>query len=189
MDKAANGEFNMLKSADNLVQLQAHQAVTLVSSARWMQYCIRRGELGVTMDERGDALGELQEAIDQITTQLERQARRKRATVWHGYAAAIVAVCVATVLIEACHLMGLPRTAVGLYIPVVVGIALVVGRGPALLGCGLAFVLNDVVFVHPLRFSPTPEQIAALAVVAVSCIILHWLVRAPLRSLRLLGTG
>jgi hypothetical protein len=79
---------------------------------------------------------------------------------------------------------------VGLYIPVVVGTAVLIGRWPALLGCALAFVLNDVVFVHPWRFSPSPEQIAALAIVVLSCAMLHWLpllAGTQIRALRLLG--
>jgi K+-sensing histidine kinase KdpD len=179
----------MWTSADNFVHLNPHEADTLLSSARWMQYCIRQGQVGGTPDEQRDALAQLQHAIAEISAQVERQASRNRTARWQGYAAAIAAVCATTVLIESCYLMGVPRTAVGLYIPVVIGIAMVVGRWPALLGCGLAFVLNDVLFVHPLRFSPSPDQIAALAVVALSCIALRWVVRAPVRALALLGIG
>lgn len=74
----------------------------------------------------------------------------------------------------------------GLYIPVLVAIAMLVGRWPALLGCALAFVLNDILFVTPGRFAPGPEQIAVVAVVMLSCLVLNWLVRAETLT-RVLG--
>jgi K+-sensing histidine kinase KdpD len=177
----------MRQSADELVHVQAHEAAALLSSARWMQYCIRQGQIGGTPDEQTNALAELQEAIDELSTQLRTRTQRERPAPWRGYVVAVLAVCATTVLIQVCCLLGLPHNTAGLYIPVVIGVSLIVGRWPALLGCGLAFVLNDVLFVHPLRFSPTPDQVAALAVVALGCLVLHWLVRAPLPSMRRFG--
>jgi K+-sensing histidine kinase KdpD len=106
---------------------------------------------------------------------------------WQGYLIGVAAVLGATLLIKACCLLGSPRTVEALYIPVVAGVAMLIGRWPALLACALAFVLNDVLFVTPGRFAPGPEQIAVALVVAVSCLVLSWLVRAQ-RPMRLLGS-
>jgi K+-sensing histidine kinase KdpD len=174
-----------MTSGDSVVRLERHQAVALVSSAQWVHHLVREGQLGVNSDERQVAMDELREAIDAATVQLARAPRRERAA-WWGLAAAALGVCAATLLIEMCHVIGMPRTVVGLYIPVVVGVALLIGRWSALLGCGLAFVLNDVVFVHPWRFSPGPEQVAVFAVVVLSCLALNWLARGRTPLARLL---
>jgi K+-sensing histidine kinase KdpD len=176
-----------VNASNNTVKLGRDQAAALLSSARWMQYCIRKGEIGVNPDERRTALAELQGAVDGLTEQLGRGPRHERLAQWWAYVAASVAVCAVTVLIEACYLAGTPRTVVGLYIPVVIGTALFFGRWPALLGCALAFVLNDVLFVHPWRFSPSPEQIAALSVVVLSCMVVDWLTRTQIQVPRRLA--
>lgn len=166
-----------MTSADRAVLLQRHHAVALVSSARWMQQCVREGQLGANVDERRTAAAELQEAIDAITSQLEGTPRSVHAATWKGYAVAMAAIGGATALIAACYLLGSPRTVVGLYIPVVVATAVFIGYWPAMLACGVAFVLNDVLFVHPWQFSPSAEQITAASVVALSCAVLHVLTR------------
>jgi K+-sensing histidine kinase KdpD len=175
------------------VKLQRHQAVALVSSAQWMRQSIRSGEFVGDVDELRVALAQLKEAIDATSAQLDRHVGstpRPRASVaWRQYLLAVAAVLGATVLIKMCCLMGIPRTVSGLYIPVVVAIAMLVGRWPAILACALAFVLNDVLFVTPGRFAPGPDQVAVVLSVMVSCLALHWLVRARSTALgRLLGT-
>jgi K+-sensing histidine kinase KdpD len=180
-----------LKSGEVAVKLQRHHAVALVSSAQWMRHRIRSGELAGDVDEQQVALAELQEALDAATAQLERQVGRdpgsRRGVQWRDYLVAVAAVLGATLLIKACCLLGVPRTASGLYIPVLVAIAMLIGRWPALLGCALAFVLNDVLFVNPGRFAPGPEQDVVGVVVAVSCLTLSWFVRKP-TAVRLLGS-
>jgi K+-sensing histidine kinase KdpD len=180
----------MVNSAEDVVKLQRHQAVALVSSAQWMRQSIRSGEFEGDVDELRVALSQLKEAIDATSSQLDRQVARaprpRLGVAWRHYLLAISAVLGATVLIKVCCLLGSPRTVSGLYIPVVVAIAMLVGRWPALLGCALAFVLNDVLFVTPGRFAPGAEQIAVAVSVAVSCLALNWLVRARATG-RLLG--
>lgn len=180
-----------MKSAERLVMLQPQHALTLVSSARWMRHQLRSGgELADDPTQQRIALDQLQEAIDATTAQFERRVERDRqpraGVPWRGYVVAVAAVLAATLVIKACCLLGLPRTVDGLYIPVVVAIAMLIGRGPALVGCALAFVLNQVLFVTPGRFAPAPEQIAPFGVVVLSCLALNWLTRGQ-RASRLLG--
>jgi K+-sensing histidine kinase KdpD len=155
-----------------------------------MRHRIRSGEFEGDPDEERVALAQLQEAIDAMTEQLERQfesiKRPASGTQWRGYLLALAGVLGATLVIKACCMLGMPRTVDGLYIPVIAGIAILIGRWPALLATALAFVLNDVLFISPGRFAPGPEQIAVFVVVAASCLVLSWLVRAQ-KAMRLLG--
>jgi K+-sensing histidine kinase KdpD len=180
----------IVDSTEDVVRLQRHQAVALVSSAQWMRHRIRSGEFEGDPEQQRVALAQLQEAIDAMTDQLERQFERlhrpRSGKQWRGYLLAVAAVLGATLVIKACCLLGSPRTVDGLYIPVIVGVAMLIGRWPALLACALAFVLNDMLFVNPGRFAPSPEQIAVLLVVSISCLALTWLVPAR-TSVRLLG--
>jgi K+-sensing histidine kinase KdpD len=181
-----------MKSDENVVMLQHHHAVALFSSARWLYQHVRNGgELAGDPNQWRVALTQLQEAIDATTAQLDRQAENGRGTArrmsWRGYVLAVAAVLVATVVIEACCLLGSPRTVDGLYVPVVVGAAMLIGRWPALLGCALAFVLNDMLFVSPGRFAPGADQIAVVAVVMLSCLALNWLARERTAT-RMLGS-
>jgi K+-sensing histidine kinase KdpD len=173
------GETKLVNSVDDVVMLQREHAVALVSSAQWMRHVIRNGELGSDEDQQRVALSQLKQAIDATSAQLERRAGREPQpssdTSWRGFLVAAAATLAATMVIKVCCTLGSPRTVDALYIPVVLGIALLVGRWPALLGCVMAFVLNDVLFVHPGHLSPGPEQIAAFAVVVVSCLTLGWL--------------
>ena len=185
-----------MKSGEIVVRLQHHQALALVSSARWLHHQLlsggalassqpwpRSGRPALTgdPDQQRVALAQVQEAIDATTAQLERHVERNSQAMsgvpWRGYAVAVAAVLAATALIKACCVLGSPRTVSGLYVPVVVGIAMLIGRWPALLGCALALVLNDMLLVTPGQFAPGPEQIAVLAVVMLSCLALNWLVR------------
>jgi K+-sensing histidine kinase KdpD len=172
------------------VKLQRHQAVALVSSAQWMRQSIRSGEFVGDVDELRVALAQLKEAIDVTSAQLDRHVgstpRPRTGVAWRHYLVAVAAVLSTTMLIKLCCLLGSPRTVSGLYIPVVVAIAMLVGRWPALLACALAFVLNDMLFVTPGRFEPGPDQIAVALSVSVSCLTLNWLVRARTTG-RLLG--
>jgi hypothetical protein len=188
----AKVKCDIMKSGENVLTLQNHQAVALFWSARWLHQHVRNGgELAGDPNQWRAALAQLQDAIDATTAQLDRQAENGRGSMrrmlWRGYVVAVAAVLVATAVIEACWLLGSPRTVDGLYIPVVVGVAMLVGRWPALVGCALAFVLNDMLFVSPGRFAPGAEQIAVVAVVMLSCLALNWLVRAPTAT-RMLGS-
>jgi K+-sensing histidine kinase KdpD len=168
-----NEGVDIVKSAREAVQLQHHQALVLVSSARWTQQCMRDGKLGANANERRIAIEELQDAIDATTAQLEAATGSAPLGKSWAYGAALGAVLAATWLIEVCYLLGAPRTVVGLYIAVVVAIALFIGTGASMVACAAAFVLNDVLFVHPGRFSPTPEQFGAIVVVVLSCLVLQ----------------
>jgi K+-sensing histidine kinase KdpD len=179
-----------VKSAEDVVKIQRHQAVALVSSAQWMRQSIRSGEFVGDVDELRVALAQLKDAIDATSAQLDRQVGRaplrSARVAWRHYLVAVAAVLGATALIKVCCLLGSPRTVGGLYVPVVVATAMLVGRWPALLGCALAFVLNDVLFVTPGRFAPGPDQIAVAVSVIVSCLVLNWLVRGR-TAMRLLA--